>query len=282
MQVVEGGGRSILGEGPLWSSRENAIYWVDIVGMRLNRLLLENGSISHWDMPEPIGWVIQRRYRPGFIAGLASGFAELELDPLDIRPIGDPEPQLPANRMNDAKADPEGRIWAGTMASDCAGEYGSLYRLDPTLRWKKVDGPYGIPNGPAISAEGDVLFHADSARREIYRLPVNGDGLLGKRELFVKFQPDWGIPDGMTLDASGGLWVAHWGGSRVSRFLPTGTLDRSILLPASQITSCTFAGANLDRMFVTSAAIGVDDPNGGMLFEIDPGCSGLPTLTFAG
>ncbi|WP_033923246.1 SMP-30/gluconolactonase/LRE family protein, partial [Sphingomonas sp. 37zxx] len=90
----------------------------------------------------------------------------------------------------------------------------------------------------------------------------------------------WGKPDGMTFDADGGLWVAHWGGSRISRFDPAGKIERSIALPASQITSMTFAGASLDRMFVTSAAKGVSEPNAGALFEVDPGCCGLAPHRF--
>lgn len=282
VRVIESSGRSILGEGPLWSARDNAVYWVDILGQRLRRYSLADASIASWDMPEPIGWVIERRDKPGFIAGFAGGFAQLTLDPIAIRPIGDPEPDLPGNRMNDAKADPNGRIWAGTMAADCKGESGSLYRLDPDFHWARVDGPYGIANGPAISADGRTLFHTDTARGEIYRFAVDEDGSLGDRRQFLRFEPDWGAPDGMTLDAGGGLWVAHWGGGRVSRFTPEGKLDRAIALPASQITSCTFAGPNLDRMFVTSAADGVDEPDAGKLFEINPGCRGLPTCTFGG
>ena len=123
VRIIEGSGRSLLGEGPLWSARENALYWVDILGQRLHRLSLADDRITGWEMPEPIGWVIERRSAPGFIAGFASGFAEVMLDPLAIRPIGDPEPELPGNRMNDAKADPAGRIWAGTMAANCQGHF---------------------------------------------------------------------------------------------------------------------------------------------------------------
>jgi xylono-1,5-lactonase len=282
VRIIEGSGRSRLGEGPYWSSRDNAVFWVDILGQRLHRLSLADGSIAGWEMPEPIGWVIERELAPGFIAGFASGFVELELDPFEIRPIGNPEPHLPGNRMNDAKADVQGRIWAGTMAADCTGTNGSLYRLDPDRHWTKVDGPYGIANGPAISSDGRTLFHTDTARREIYRFAVAADGSLDGRETFIRFEPGWGTPDGMTLDADGGLWVAHWGGGRVSRFTPEGKLDRAIALPASQITSCTFAGQKLDRMFVTSAADGVDELHAGQLFEVDPGCRGLPTLAFGG
>lgn len=282
VRVIEGSERSLLGEGPLWSSRENALYWVDIVGQRLHRLLLADDRIDSWDMPEPIGWVIERQWAPGFIAGFASGFAELTLDPLAIRPIGNPEPDRPGNRMNDAKADPAGRIWAGTMAANCKGMEGSLYRLDPDRRWTRVDGPYGIANGPAIGADGKTLYHTDTALRLIYRFDVLNNGTLGPRQAHIRFEQDWGTPDGMTVDADGGLWVAHWGGARVSRFTREGRLDRSIALPASQITSCTFGGQKLDRMFVTSAADGVDEPCAGMLFEVEPGCRGLPTLAFGG
>jgi D-xylonolactonase len=282
VRIIENSGRSLLGEGPLWSERDNAIYWVDILGRRLRRLSLADGAIEHWDMPEPICWVIERKDAPGFIAGFASGFAELTLEPFAIRPIGDPEPHLPGNRMNDAEADPQGRIWAGTMAANCRDVTGSFYRLDADGRWTKVDGPYGIANGPAISADGKALYHTDTALRLIYRFDMKDDGTLGERQLFVRFEPEWGSPDGMTLDEDGGLWVAHWGGGRVSRFTPDGQLDRSIALPASQITSCTFAGPKLDRMFVTSAADGVDEPHAGMLFEVDPGCRGLPTRLFGG
>lgn len=282
VRIIEGSGRALLGEGPLWSARENAVYWVDILGQRLHRLSLTDDAITSWDMPEPIGWVIGQRSGPGFIAGFASGFAELMLDPLTIRPIGDPEPELPGNRMNDAKADPAGRIWAGTMAANCKGMAGSLYRLDPDHRWTRVDGPYGIANGPAISADGKTLYHTDTALGLIYRFDVLDDGTLAPSSVHIEFDKAWGTPDGMTLDAEGALWVAHWGGSRVSRFTPDGELERSIALPASQVTSCTFAGENLDRMFVTSAADGVDEPHAGKLFEVDPECRGLPTHLFGG
>lgn len=280
-RVVPGSGRSILGEGPLWSARENAVFWVDILGRRVNRLSLTDDAVTGWEMPEPVGWVIERE-QGGFIAGLASGFVELDLNPLGIHPIVDPEPGVAANRMNDAKADAAGRIWAGTMPFSCEGDSGAFYRLDRDRRCTRVDGPYCIPNGPAIAPDGGMMFHTDSARRTIYRMAVNDDGSLGPRATHIVFPSDWGSPDGMTLDADGHLWVAHWGTSRISRFDADGALERSIPLPASQITSMTFAGPALDRMFVTSAADGVKEAEAGALFEVDPGCRGLPTLRFGG
>lgn len=281
-RLIEGSGRARVGEGPLWSERENALYWVDILGQRLSRLALGDETVACWDMPEPIGWVIERENAPGFIAGFASGFAELMLDPFAIRPIVDPEPGLPGNRMNDAKADAQGRIWAGTMAMNADSDSGGFYRLDPDHGCRRMDGPYCIANGPAISPDGRSLFHTDSARKLVYRFALGPDGQLGKRAIFLRFEADWGSPDGMTFDADGGLWIAGWGSGTLYRFSPEGALDRTIALPVSQVSSCTFAGPDLDRMFVTSAAEDVDEPLAGALFEVDPGCRGLPTLRFGG
>ena len=282
VRIVARARRDRLGEGPLWSPSQDALFWVDILGQRLNRLSLADETTAEWAIPEPIGWVIERRHAPGFIAGLASGFVELSLDPLTIAPIVDPEAHLPANRFNDAKADAQGRIWAGTMSPDGATADAALYRLTPDRTVTRMDHGYRIANGPAISPDGRWLFHTDSALRQIYRYPLAEDGMLGARGVFVTFDDAWGHPDGMTFDADGGLWVAHWGGGRISRFDPAGRIERAIALPASQITSCAFAGAALDRLFVTSAANGVDEPEAGGLFEVDAGVRGLIPHRFGG
>lgn len=281
VRVVPRDRRDRLGEGPLWAAREDALYWVDILGRRLNRLGLSDDAVTSWEMPDVIGWAIERSGAPGFVAGLGRSVVTLTLDPLEITPHvalpGEPDD----NRVNDAKADSAGRVWLGTMPFDCARPTGSVYRLEGGQAIRVADG-YTIPNGPAIGPEGEWMFHTDTALRTIFRYPVAPDGALGIRAPFVTFEPDWGDPDGMTLDAEGGLWVACWGGSCVRRFTPDGTHDRSIALPASQITSCTFAGESLDRMFVTSAGDGVDEAEGGALFEVDPGCRGLPTHKYRG
>ena len=281
--MVERGQRDRLGEGPLWSSREGALYWVDILAPALRRLSLIDGSLASWRMPEPIGWVIERANDPGFIAGFQSGFAELTLDPLEIRPITDPEPHLPRNRLNDAKADLAGRIWAGSMNVNADIPSGSLYRFDPDRSVRAVDSGYVVANGPAFSPAHDYIYHTDSGRGVVYRFALHADGTLGQRAVFREFEADWGKPDGMTVDADGALWIAHWGAARVSRFTPDGEVDRVVHLPTSQITSCAFAGENLDRMFVTSAAVDNEgDPLAGALFEIDPGVRGLAPGQFAG
>lgn len=281
--IDRGETRDILGEGLLWSSRDNAVYWTDILAPALNRLSLATGAIERWPMPEMLGWVIERRNAPGFIAGFRSGFAELHLDPLKIVPIADPEPELPENRLNDAKADQWGRIWAGTMPLTCDRPDGNLYRLDPDRRIEKVDSGYCVANGPAISPDQQWLYHGNTPERVIYRFRLHENGTLSDKAPFIHFRHDWGMPDGMTCDADGYLWVAHWGGARVSRFAPDGSRDRKIALPAGQITNICFAGENLDRMFVTSAAENRSfEPSAGCLFEVDAGVRGLKPGMFAG
>jgi sugar lactone lactonase YvrE len=143
-----------------------------------------------------------------------------------------------------------------------------------------MDSGYHVAKGPAISPDGRWLFHTNTILREVYRFALHEDGTLGERALWLRFEDHWGTPDGMTFDADGGLWIAHWGGSRVSRFDPDAQLERAITLPASQITSMAFAGEALDRLFVTSAGKGVDEPHGGALFEVDPGVRGLAPHRF--
>lgn len=281
-QMVEREARDKLGEGACWSPRDQAFYWVDILAPALNRLSLGDGAITRWAMPEPLGWVVRRRCG-GLIGGFQSGVAEIDLDPLAIRAVVDPEPHLPGNRMNDGKADAQGRIWFGTMDMAEQADSGALYRLDPDRNWTRIDHGYRVPNGPAFSHDGQWLYHSDTARRTIYRFTLGADGSVADRLPFIHFGEEDGYPDGMTVDASGGLWVAHWGGNRISRFAPDGKLDRAIALPARQITNLAFVGDRLDRLFVTSAATGLPpSPYDGALFEVDAGTTGMATNEFFG
>lgn len=265
--------RDTLGEGALWCPRDQAFYWVDILGPALNRLDIATGEVSRWDMPAPLGWVATRA-SGGLIGGFRDGVAPIALAPLHIGERSDPEPHLPGNRMNDGKADRHGAIWCGTMDMAEEQDTGSLYRLSPSGEWQVVDTGYSVPNGPAFSPCGQWLYHADSGRRVIYRFAVDADGAR-HREEFIRFDEADGYPDGMNTDAEGYLWVAHWDGARISRFAPDGTRDRSIELPAKRITNIAFAGDDLDRMFVTSAATGLPESEfDGALFEVTCGVRG--------
>ena len=271
-----------LGEGLLWSPRQNAVFWVDILGQRLNRLSLADDSIAEWAMPEMVGWVVERKDVAGFLAGFASGVKALSLDPFALSPFACLPDEPPGNRLNDAMVDAMGRLWCGTMPIACDRPTGSFYRIDGNATVVRIENGYTVSNGPAISPDGQWLYHTDTVRGLVYRFALAKDGALGPREVWLRFREKWGRPDGMCCDADGGVWIAHWGGGRVSRFSPDAALDRSIDLPASQITNVAFAGERLDRMFVTSAADGVEERFGGALFEVAPGCRGVAPFRFAG
>jgi len=281
--IVQTGTRDELGEGPTWSSRENALYWVDIFAPAVRRWNVRSGEVKSWPMPEPIGWLVERASAKGFIAGLSSGFYELNLEPMSYRCIGRPEANATDNRMNDAKVDRSGRIWAGTMHMPGTDASGTLYRLDADATWLAVDDGYTICNGPTFSLDGDRLYHTDSKRGVVYQFDMTSAGALTNKRVFVQFPDDWGSPDGMTTDSEGAVWIAHWGVGRVSRFSPDGEVMRTVSLPASQITSCAFGGEALDRLFITSAAYGRhEEPRAGCLFEIDPKVRGMAPVPFAG
>ncbi|QDX26955.1 SMP-30/gluconolactonase/LRE family protein [Sphingomonas suaedae] len=270
-----------LGEGPLWSAREDALYWVDILDHRINRLSLTDNSVESFQQLDYAAWIIERE-AGGFVAGVGLDIVRLDLPSNAHTVIGSVDRGIAGNRLNDAKADAQGRIWAGTMPASCDRPSGAFHRIDPDGRIAAVDAPYTIANGPAIDPTGRWLLHTDTALGTIFRFDINDDGSLSERRPFIVFEPEWGNPDGMTFDAEGGLWVACWGAGCVTRFTPEGRRERSIALPASQITSCTFAGPDLDRMFVTSAADGVDEEHGGALFEVDPGCRGRAPMMYRG
>jgi sugar lactone lactonase YvrE len=282
-RIVPTQGLDMLGEGPLWSARSNRLWRVDIVGQKVRAIDIDTHEAQDWAMPEKVGWVIERQGRDDLLAGLASGVVELALDPLRIVPLVSPEPDRPHNRLNDAKVDAAGRLWFGSKDDRDQDASGALYRLDTGSAVQRMDDGYQVTNGPTFSPDGRWLYHNDSGRRLVYRFALAADGTLGERGTFITFADDWGYPDGMTTDAQGCLWIAHWGGARVSRFDPDGALIESWPLPAANITSCAFAGAGLDRLFVTSAAL--DSPGGaadGALFEIDPGVTGIAPTPFAG
>lgn len=283
IRVVERLGRDMLGEGPVWDTRRAELLWVDIMAPCVHRLSLASGLVQTLMVDETIGWVLPRSSASDHVAGFRDGFHFLDLDTGDRRLIGAPESDRPQNRLNDGKIDSAGRIWAGSKDDCDQVASGALYRLDPTLEWTRCDDGYGVANGPTFSPDGRTLYHTDSAIRQIYAFSVAEDGALSNKRPWVSFEEAWGYPDGMTTDSQGCLWVAHWGGGRVSRFSPAGELILSIDLPATNITSCAFAGAQLDRLFVTSSRLGCEDEEyAGALFEIEAGVTGLPTTGFAG
>jgi sugar lactone lactonase YvrE len=277
---------AVLGEGPHWIAEEQALYWLDIKGYKIFRLA-EDGRVDSWNTPMRVG-SIARRTSGGFIGGTEHGIAEIDLeqDRFEIR--FNPEAHLPGNRFNDGKVDRLGNFWAGSMDDSEEQALGTLYRIDADLGFVTVDERYKVTNGPAFSPSGDVMYHNDSGRQTTYAFDLDAAGNASNRRLFLQFGEGDGYPDGMTVDAEGCLWIAFWDGWSVRRFSPAGELLQTIELPVARPTSCAFGGPGLDRLYVTSASIGLDEsalavqPNAGGLFMVLAGVRGIAERMFAG
>ena len=278
--------RAVLGEGPVWVERDQALYWLDIKGYRILRLD-SPGDWSEWPTPFRIGSIAPRECG-GFVAGTERGFAFVDLDAGSFEIFADPEEERPGNRFNDGKTDAKGRFWAGSMDDEEREATGALYRLDRDLSWTRVDDGYRVTNGPAFDRERGRMYHTDSALQRIYRFEMRPDGSLGERSLFAQFGEGDGFPDGMTVDSEGCLWVAFWDGWCIRRISPHAEVLAEVKLPVQRPTSCAFGGPDLDRLYVTSAKIDLDEealqmqPCAGGLFLVEAGVRGVAQTPFAG
>ena len=274
-----------LGEGALWDARSGKLAWVDILGRRMYLTDPETGATESIEVPLDIGTIVPRR-AGGFVAALEDGFWIVgDGASRRIASIAEAGPGL---RFNDGKCDPAGRFWAGTMAYDEAPGAGCLYRLDGRARVTRMLENVTISNGMAWSRDARTMYYIDTSTHRIdvfdYALST---GEISNRRPHVWIPPALGSPDGMTIDADGGLWVALWGGGAVHRYVD-GRLDRVIELPVSQPTSCAFGGPDLDQLFVTSAWKDLSagarraQPLAGSLFRCRPGVRGVQPFAFAG
>jgi xylono-1,5-lactonase len=287
-QLITASTRAILGEGPVWDERTQTLYWVDIERGELHHCEADGSRQGTVKIGQRIACVALRRSEPGFIAGLERSIALITLDPLSIRVLSPVDPHLSRHRCNDGKCDSAGRFWVGTYNEAGAEPSGWFFRFDPAGTLTRMAEPVICANGPAFSPDGKTIYCVDSYGRLIHQYHVAPSGDLSGRRVFKRFDaPGWGLPDGLTCDESGCVWIAHWGGSRVSRFDPAGELLEVIHLPVAQPTSCTFGGPDLKRLFITTAAQGLDaasNANGwaGALFAVDLKVGGVPAARYAG
>lgn len=194
----------------------------------------------------------------------------LEDDAVEIAGVVHPEPNRSDHRFNDGKMGPDGRYWAGTMHEPEELATGSLYAFCADGTYTILDSGYRVTNGPAFSPDGSVVYHADSARQEVYAFDLASDGTLANKRVFVRFAEGEGHPDGMTTDRQGNLWVAMWDGARVEQLSSDGARLGTVPIPTRRPTSCTFVDSDCTEMFVTSARIGAssEDPLAGGLFRV--------------
>jgi sugar lactone lactonase YvrE len=191
----------------------------------------------------------------------------------------------PGVRMNDGGCDPDGRFYCGSMAYDQRPGAASLYRLDADGSVHVVLRGATISNGLEWSPDGTRAYYNDTSTGRVDLFDYGRDtGLTGRRP-FVILPKEDGAPDGLTVDAEGGIWVALFGGGVVRRYSPEGALDAVVELPVKNVTACTFGGAGLEQLFITTSREGLAEgevPRAGALFRVQPGVKGLPAREFAG
>lgn len=280
--------RAQLGEGPLWSVREQALYWVDILSYRVHRYSPNEGQRT-WQFDHEVSALAECADHDSLIVTTRHGFAYFDPSSGKLTPKITIEQDMPGNRFNDGKCDPRGRFWAGTMDFACQQPTGSLYRLSPDMSARRMDTPYAVTNGPAWSSDYRTMYHNDSVNGRVYAFDFDLEsGKISNKRLFLHFDPSEGSPDGMTTDAEGGLWIAQWGASKLTRRDPQGKVMQTIELPCSQVTSCAFGGPDLRTLYITTAATGLSaeqlerEPLAGGLFALRMDIAGLPANPFRG
>ncbi len=278
----------LIGEGPVWDGARASLLWTDIAGRRIHRLDPASGAMWTRSLEQMAGSVLPRA-SGGLALCLQDGVYVTDSDEGEPRLLVSIEAGDEDTRLNDVKTDRLGRLWGGTMALDARPDAGAFYRIGADGEVATVARPVTISNGIEWSPDGSLMYYIDTAtqRMDVFDFELSSGSAVGRRP-FIEFDEALGIPDGMTVDAEGGLWVAFYDGWAVRRFTPSGALERTVELPAARTTSCAFGGPDLAHLYVTSARDGLsraqlaEAPLAGGLFVIDPGLAGLPITPFAG
>lgn len=276
-------GDARVGEGPYWDAEAGRLHWVDILRGRIHSSGLDAADHQVIEVPTLVGAAVPK-VSGGYVAATAEGFAEVGHDGtwttrVDLLPS--------TQRMNDAKCDHAGRFWAGSTDMDFAPGHGALHVLTPSWRWEQVLDGLTLPNGLEWSLDGHTFYLVDTIAGELSAFDAPSSGLTPtNRRLLARFPSRDGIPDGMTIDADGCLWIAMWGGGRIVRLSPDGEILATVPVPVAQPSSCAFAGPDVDVLVVTTAREGLDlaedDVAGSVLVVRGLGVRGLPSRPFAG
>ena len=280
--------RDRLGESAMWHAGEQAIYWIDWYGPIVRRMR-PGGAIESWTVPGTalIGSFV-------FVAGgrlmcaVDTGLVLFDPATGSFTPFADPNGGRPDIAFNDSKLDRFGRLWAGTCDLRETEPRGILYCVEANGTAAVAESGYVVCNGPAFSPAGDVMYFSDTAGQRILAFDVDARSpVLRNRRMFAHVPNEDGLPDGLTVDAEGCLWCAHYGAGRLTRFAPDGAVNTVIELPCPTVTSMSFGGPGMTTLFVTTGwSPGVtraeDEPGpGGALFAIDTGIKGLAEAEFA-
>lgn len=268
------------GEGPAWSARWGGLRFVDMfAGDVLS--LLPGGGVERRHVGD-VAAVVRPRQGGGAVLALERGFALEDGDGM-LTYLGDLWPTTRL-RMNEGGCDPDGRFYCGSMAYDRAAGAGSLYRLDPDGSVSPVITGVTTSNGLDWSPDGALAYYVDTDTSRVDAFDYVDGELTGRRP-FVTVEAEDGRPDGLVVDAEGGVWVALNKGGCVRRYTQSGVVDAVVELPVRRVTACTFGGEDLGRLFVTTSREGLrpdEEPAAGSLFAAEVGIRGVPSREFAG
>jgi sugar lactone lactonase YvrE len=277
-----------LGEGVTWDAANQRLISVDILRGRVHLFDPANRSARTFVVGQPVGAAVPRR-GGGLMLAVRDGFAAWDLERGVLTLVAPVELDRIDQRMNDGSCDAAGRFWAGTMSMQEHPGRGALYRLDPDGSTHTMATGVGISNGIDWSLDGSRMYFIDSLTQRIDQFDFNlASGSLANRRPFVVIDEADGTPDGLTVDAEGGIWVALWGGSAVRRYLPDGSLDRLLRVPVTYPTTCAFGGADLGDLYITSATTRLSpderkqQPLAGSILRHRPGVAGRVAHAFAG
>ncbi|TVQ24582.1 MAG: SMP-30/gluconolactonase/LRE family protein [Spirochaetaceae bacterium] len=277
-----------LGEGALWDSVRSVLYWVDIAGRELHSFRPSNGTDTHISTDEQVTTVVPVSDGDDVLVGMETCIARIHPESGEIRQRVALEADIPENRCNDGKCDPQGRFWIGTMSTVKRTGTASLYRVSHDYEIDRVIGGVTTSNGIVWNADQTALFYIDTPTRRIDTFVYDAEtGSVEQRKTLVEVPEELGKPDGMTIDSEGRLWVAMFHGACVTVWdSESGSFLEKIDIPAKNITSVAFGGDDLSTLFVTSARVGMSEadlskyPDAGCLFSVATSATGTPASRF--
>ena len=275
-----------LGEGPWWSVAEQKLWFVDIKQKFLHRFDPATGKRDSWQAPAQPGWILPTA-DGGLMTGLQTGLHRFDAQNGTFATVVSAEPDSQGNRLNDAAVDHRGRLWFGSMDDRERAPTGRVYVFDRgDVSAAPID-PAIITNGPAISPDGDTLYHVDTMGGRIVAYDIESDGSLGAHRLFAAIKPKDGYFDGPVTDAEGCLWIGLYAGWGARRYAPSGELLEFVRLPVANVTKLALGGPQLRTAYATTATKGLsaadraEQPTAGDLFAFDVDVPGLPVPAIA-
>ncbi len=281
--------RHRLGEAIIWHAANQCLYWIDLLDPALFRHDLKTAVTRSWPLllPAPIGAIAATEDPDLLLLTHRQGLSLLRISNLALEPYCDPEDGRDAIIWNDAKCDRWGRAWVGSSHALEKEARGALWCVKDRHGFALGDAGFAISNGPAVSPDGGTLYFNDSSARTTFAYDISADDLHPRnRRALISFTADEGMPDGIITDAAGCLWIAHWGGARVSQYTAAGKLLAAYPVPAQNVTTMCFAGPGFSTLYITTARDGLDEtalaemPLSGSLFRLETNTKGLPEPLF--